>query len=83
MSNFNDNLKHSIEQVDFNCGPSSYHDFIKNYFLSNILKFPLKFSISSQPGWQAGIKEQLKSPCPKYRIKPNFSGYMLPEDFQN
>ena len=43
-----------LQQGDINCGPSSHHDFIKNYFLSNILKFPLKFSISSQPGWQAG-----------------------------
>ena len=33
--------------------PSSHPDFIKNNFPSNVLKFPLKFSISSQPGWQA------------------------------
>ena len=45
-------------QGDFNCDPSSHPDFIKNNFLSNfpsnVLKFPLKFSISSQPVWQAG-----------------------------
>ena len=44
-------------QGDFNCGTSSQADSILNYFLSNFLKFPqfpLKFSISSQPGWQAG-----------------------------
>ena len=41
-------------QGDFNCGASSQADFILNYFLSNFLKFPLKFSISSQPSWQAG-----------------------------
>ena len=69
MSNFNDNLKHSIEQVDFNCGPSSYHDFIKNYFLSNILKFPLKFSISSQPGWQAGTNIVTLQITSNYRTK--------------
>ena len=32
-----------------NFGASSQADFILSYF-----KFPLKFSISSQPGWQAG-----------------------------
>ena len=51
----------SGQQGDFNCGASSQADFILNYipknflkFSSNFLKFPLKFSISSQPGWQAG-----------------------------
>ena len=46
-----------LHQGDINCGASSQADFILNYFLSNFLnflKFPLKFSISSQPGWQAG-----------------------------
>ena len=48
-------------QGDFNCGASSQADFILNYFLSNFLKFPLKFSISSQPSWQAGtIKATLE-----------------------
>ena len=47
-------------QGDFNCGSSSQAGFILNYFLlnflsisSNVNKFPLKFCISTQPGWQA------------------------------
>ena len=32
-------------QGDINCGASSQADFILNYFLLNLLKFPLKFSI--------------------------------------
>ena len=46
-----------MNQGDINCGASSQADIIPNYFLSsfsNSLKLPLKFSISSQPGWQAG-----------------------------
>ena len=43
-----------LHQDDIDCGPSSHPDFIKNYFLSNYLKFPLKYSISSHPGWQDG-----------------------------
>ena len=43
-----------MRQGDYNCGAPSQADFILNYFLSNFLKFPLKLSISSQPGWQAG-----------------------------
>ena len=50
-------------QGDFDCGTSSQADSILNYFLSNFLKFPLKFSISSQPGCQAGtIKTTLSPP---------------------
>ena len=41
-------------QDDFNCGASSQADFIMNYFLSNCVKYPLKFSISFQSSWQAG-----------------------------
>ena len=56
------------QQGDFNCGASSQADSILNYFLSKFLKFPLKFSISSQPGWQAGrIKATLviaRACCP-------------------
>ena len=63
LANFN--ASHHIKsQGYFNCGSTSQADFVLNYFLSNlikfpqtslnILKFPLKFSISSQPGWQAG-----------------------------
>ena len=44
----------SSDQGDINCGPSSHPDFIKNYFLSNFLKLPLKFSVASHPGWQNG-----------------------------
>ena len=44
----------TVHQGDFNCGASSQADFILNYFLSKFLKFLLKFSISSQPSWQAG-----------------------------
>ena len=44
----------TIHQGDINFGASSQANFILNYFLSNFLKFPLKFSISSQPGWKAG-----------------------------
>ena len=49
----------ATNRVAFYCGASSQADFILNYFLSNLLKFPkifkfpLKFSISNQPGWQA------------------------------
>ena len=49
------------QQGNLNCGASSQADFILKYFFSKFLKFPLKFSISSQPGWQAGtIKVTLK-----------------------
>ena len=41
-------------QGDISCGSSSHPDFIKNYFLSNFLKLPLKFSVASHPGWQNG-----------------------------
>ena len=51
-------------QGNINCGASSQADFNLNYFLSKFvdfpkiasifIKFPLTFSISSQPGWQAG-----------------------------
>ena len=66
------------DQDGFYCGISSQADFILNYFLSKFLKFLqmflnfLSFSISSQPGWQAGtIKATLpgtdlwylRSPC--------------------
>ena len=68
----------ALPQGDIYCGASSQDDFILNYFLSNFLKppqisshflkFPLKFSIFSQPGWQAGtIKVTLHCPyCFKY-----------------
>ena len=39
------------DQGDINCGDSSQADSILNFFP---LKFPLKFYIASQPGWQAG-----------------------------
>ena len=41
----------SKQQGDINCEASSQAGFILNYFLSNFPKFPLKFSIFSQPGW--------------------------------
>ena len=44
----------TIMQGDIDCGASSQADIILNYFLSNLLEFPLKISISSQPSWQAG-----------------------------
>ena len=60
-------------QGDFDCGASFQADFILNYFLSNYLKFPqissnclkltLKFSISSQPGWQAGTIKAILPSC--------------------
>ena len=51
----------TIHQGDINFGASSQANFILNYFLSNFLKFPLKFSTSSQPSWQAGtIKATLE-----------------------
>ena len=43
-----------MTQGDFNFGASSQADFILNHFLFNFLKFPLKFSIASQPIWQVG-----------------------------
>ena len=47
-------LKRIDQQGDINCEASPQAELILNYFLSNFLSFPLKFSISSQPGWQAG-----------------------------
>ena len=47
-------LKRIDQQGDINCCASPQAELILNYFLSNFLSFPLKFSISSQPGWQAG-----------------------------
>ena len=53
-------VKISLSQGDFYCGASSQADIIRNYFLkfprisSFFFKIPLKFSISSQLGWQAG-----------------------------
>ena len=60
-----------LQQGDFNCGASSQADFILNYLLSNFLsyfpKFPLKFSVSSQPGWLAGtIKATLHCRMEKF-----------------
>ena len=51
-------LSLSDKQGGFYYGASYQANFILNYFLSNLLKFPkifkfpLKFSISNQPGWQ-------------------------------
>ena len=52
-------LSLSDKQGGFYYGASYQANFILNYFLSNLLKFPkifkfpLKFSISNQPDWQA------------------------------
>ena len=55
---------HHGDQGGFDCGASTQANSIQNYFISKFFKvpkislklpkFPLKFSISSQPGWQAG-----------------------------
>ena len=55
---------HHGDQGGFHCGASTQANSILNYFISKFFKvpkfslklpkFPLKFSISSQPGWQAG-----------------------------
>ena len=58
----------SLQQGDFNCGASSQADFILNYLLSNLLsyfpKFPLKFSVSPQPGWLTGTIKATLHFCP-------------------
>ena len=62
--------KIDTQQVDFNCGASSQADFILNYFLLNLPKFPQIFSNflsnSPFPPSPTGRLEQLKSPCPKH-----------------
>ena len=55
---------HYGDQGGFHCGASTQASSILNYFISKFFKvpkislklpkFPLKFSNSSQPGWQAG-----------------------------
>ena len=64
-------------QGDLNFGASSQADFILNYFLSKFLNFPLKFSISSQPGWQAGaikvtLLQQTLEPAMAIAVKTAF-----------
>ena len=59
-------------QGDNNCGPSWHPDFIKNYFLSNFLKFLQISSIflANSPFHPIpdGRKEQIMSPCKRHCV---------------